>query len=104
MARMEAERKHHRELLELVRERGIQLGRIPHPKDFQDELGDLAKYYQTWNQVLTAAGIHWEDGCTPSGTRSRSTARCWQQTAGAGAGAGAWPRCGAKWRSRLRKN
>ena len=65
MARMEAERKHHRELLELVRERGIQLGRIPHPKDFQDELGDLAKYYQTWNQVLTAAGIHWEDTVHP---------------------------------------
>lgn len=67
MARMEAERKHHRELLELVRERGIQLGRIPHPKDFQDELGDLAKYYQTWNQVLTAAGIHWEDTVHPIG-------------------------------------
>ena len=63
MARMEAERKHHRELLE----RGIQLGRIPHPKDFQDELGDLAKYYQTWNQVLTAAGIHWEDTVHPIG-------------------------------------
>lgn len=61
MAAMEAEKQHHEELLELVRERGIQLGRIPHPKDFQDELSDLGKYYQTWSQVLTAAGIHWED-------------------------------------------
>lgn len=103
MARMEAERKHHRELLELVRERGIQLGRIPHPKDFQDELGDLAKYYQTWNQVLTAAGIHWEDTVHPIGDlepeyRAMLEER-WSRR-------GRWGglRCGAKWRSRSEKN
>ena len=46
-----------KELLTAVRERAVELGRIPHPKDMPKVCGELGKYMDTWGQVIKAAGI-----------------------------------------------
>lgn len=55
-ARVEQKESEIQALLAQVREAAKALGRIPHPSDLPEIGQQLKKQYQTWGQVLTAAG------------------------------------------------
>lgn len=44
-------------LLEDVRKKSVELGRIPHPKDLPHVCIEIKKYMDTWAEVISAAGL-----------------------------------------------
>lgn len=54
--RMQREEEALREMLEQVRAKAAELGRTPHPTDLPQVCQTLQERYQTWGEVLTAAG------------------------------------------------
>lgn len=81
-----------------------------HPVEMEDIQRTFRTSWETWRSIIRP-GIRSSPRrasigripCTPSGTWSRSTARCWRNC---WSRRGRWGglRCGAKWRSRSEKN
>ena len=57
MAQIEAENKRLKELLEKVREKAIELGKIPHPQDLPEVCSEVRKFYSDWGNVIEAANL-----------------------------------------------
>ena len=57
LERQAEEQKRAEALLESVREKARELGRIPHPSDLPDVCAALRKRYRRWGDVLNAAGV-----------------------------------------------
>ncbi len=57
LAQIEEERKHLEGLLTKVREKALELGKIPHPKDMPDVCAEIKRYYNDWGRVIEAANI-----------------------------------------------
>ena len=45
------------EMLAVIREKALETGRLPHPKDFPELCGELRNHYSDWNQVLKDAKV-----------------------------------------------
>ena len=57
LAQIEEDNKHLEWLLAQVREKALELGKIPHPKDIPDVCAEIKKYYNDWGKVIEAAEI-----------------------------------------------
>lgn len=57
MAQIEKENQHLEELLALVRDKALELGKIPHPKDLPEVCMEIRHYYCDWGRVIEAAKI-----------------------------------------------
>ncbi|MGN0658470.1 MAG: homing endonuclease associated repeat-containing protein [Emergencia sp.] len=57
MEQMKQEQNRHEELLKQIREKAVELGRIPHPQDVPEICDALRRYYSQWGGVLEAAGL-----------------------------------------------
>lgn len=57
LEQIEEDNKHLELLLAKVREKALELGKIPHPKDIPDVCAEIKKYYNDWGRVIEAADI-----------------------------------------------
>lgn len=57
MDEIRKEEEHVRQLLARIREKALETGRLPHPKDFPEICEELRSRYNDWNQVLRDAGV-----------------------------------------------
>lgn len=57
MKQIEEENQHLGELLESVREKALEIGKIPHPKDLPGVCEEIRRYYSDWGRVIEAANI-----------------------------------------------
>lgn len=57
LAQMERETRDFNALLAQVREKAVELGRMPHPTDLPEVCRALNKRFQNWGEVLSAAGV-----------------------------------------------
>ncbi|NBH61933.1 hypothetical protein D1155_09755 [Anaerotruncus sp. 80] len=57
MEQMEKERLHKEKLLDMVREKALELGKIPHPRDLPEVCREIKKYYSGWTSVIKAAKL-----------------------------------------------
>jgi hypothetical protein len=55
----EQEKERYETLLEKIRAKGVELGRIPHPKEMPEVCDELQNFNLTWNQIITEAGLTW---------------------------------------------
>lgn len=57
LERFRIEQKEIEEFLKEVREKAVELGRLPHPKDLPNVHKGMKRYVRTWGEVLAAANI-----------------------------------------------
>lgn len=57
LEQIKEENKHLELLLTKVREKALELGKIPHPKDMPDVCAEIKKYFNDWGRVIEAASI-----------------------------------------------
>lgn len=57
MEQMEKEREHKEALLAAVREKALEIGKIPHPRDLPEVCREMKKYYSGWTSVIKAAKL-----------------------------------------------
>lgn len=73
MGQQAADRKELASLLQQVRDKAAELGRIPHPGDMPDACRRFRRYYDRWGQVLEAARM--QEALTEENLLKRSTLR-----------------------------
>lgn len=54
---MKLEKHQYEQMLEHVRQKAAELGKLPHPKDLPEIVSGMKKHFQAWHQVLEAAGV-----------------------------------------------
>jgi hypothetical protein len=60
LEQVKREKREYARLLAGVREKAMELGRIPHPKDMPETCAAVKKYVHSWRDVVRAAGIDQE--------------------------------------------